>query len=385
MEDAPERPFPSFAARAPYIAIGAALIGMAMIVAGWLSARYPPTELYRTPLAGFDPPFDIVAGILLLILSFRIRSRSPVAWMFTIPVPVLAGAIALLSPNAYSIVSTVLSAAVLASIYPFRASFYIGSATGPEGTQLLLVVASLASLLFGAVGAKWLGPEFVPRISTWGESIYFTVTTISTIGSTYQPLTDTGRWFVVLLILVGVGTFLSAIVVLFVPFLERRLEQIGERLERSQMMELERHVIVCGSTPEAHATALALREANVRMVVLSHDPAAIERLRAEGFRTHLGDPSLEEELKLVGVDRARSLIVAQESDAANLLTVITARALQPELRIVAVATAESSLAKLRRAGATEAIGVVRVAAQLICAAALDDSDARQHHTHTVPH
>ncbi|HTP54007.1 MAG TPA: NAD-binding protein [Thermoplasmata archaeon] len=380
---AAEMKFPSFSARAPYVGLAAALVGLLMVLFGLLSAARPPNEFYHTPLAGYDPPFDVVAGLLLFVLSFRIRKRSPVAWLFSIPVPILAGAIAVLSPNVLSIASTVASAALLAAIYPYRASFYIGSATGPEGTQLLLVVASLVSLLFGTVGAEWLGGRFEPHITSWGEAVYFTVATISTIGATYQPTTDTARWFEVTLILIGVGTFLSAIVVLFVPFLERRLSRIGERLERAQMQELERHVIVCGATPEAHATAIALREAGVRFVILTHDPAAVERLKEEGFRVHHGDPSVEEELSLVGVARARSLIVAQESDAANLLTVITARALQPDLRIVAVATAESSLAKLRRAGATESIGVVRVAAQLICAAALDDTPERKPHAPSV--
>lgn len=381
----PHRAWASFAVRAPFIGLAAGLVGLVMILLGLLAASRPPAELYHTPLAGYDPPFDVVAGLLFVVLSFRIRRRSPVAYIFSAMVPVLSGGIALLSPNPYSIASTVASAALVAAIYPYRASFYIGSATGPEGTQLLLLVASLLSILFGAVGARWLGAQFDLPITNWGEAVYFTVATISTIGAPYQPLTESARWFEVVLILVGVGTFLSAIVVLFVPFLEARLARVGERLERSQMQELDRHVIVCGSTPEAHATAIALREAGVRVLVLAADTAAVERLKTEGYRAHAGDPSVEEELQLVGLSRARALIVAQESDAANLLTVITARALQPDLRIVAVATAESSLAKLRRAGATESIGVVRVAAQLICAAALDESDPGKPHAHTVPH
>lgn len=371
----PDRPYPSFAARAPYIGVAATVVGLFMVAAGLVSAGRPPVELYRTPLAGYDPPFDVVAGLLLFLLSFRIQRRSPVTWIFTIPVPILAGAIAILSPNALSIASTVASVGLLAAIYPFRVSFYRGSATGPEGTELLLVFASLLSILFGTVGAEWLGSEFSPPVHGWGQSLYYTVTTISTIGGENQPTTPDARWFAIALILVGVGTFLSAIVALFVPFLERRLARLGARFERAQMEELERHVIICGTTPEAHAAAVTLRDGGVRAVILAADLAAAERLRAEGFRVHVGDPSVEDELRLVGIERARAMIVAQESDAANLLTVFTARALQPELRIVAVATADSSVGKLRRAGATEAIRVVRVAAQLICAAALDERGA----------
>ncbi len=377
--------FPSFSARAPYVAASAAGVGTAMVVLGFLAAHRPPVELYRTPFSGYDPPFDAVLGLLLLLLAVWIRRRSPIAWIFSVPVPVVAGAIALLSPDWESILATALSAAVVVPLIPYRASFYAGTATGPEGTQLLLTVASLFAILFGTVGARWLGGDFSPPITGWSQSVYFTVTTISTIGATNQPTTDPARWFVVLLVLIGVGTFLSAVVVLFVPFLERRLARVGARFERAQMQELESHVIVCGSTPEAQASARALRDSGVRLVIVSADPPALERLRTEGYRTHLGDPSSDEELRLVGIDRARALVVAQESDAANLLTVITARALAADLRIVAVATAESSIEKLRRAGATESIRVVRVAAQLICAAALETSDPSVPHSHIVPH
>lgn len=360
----------SLARHAPSFGLAAALIGLYLMAVGVWVAAFPPAELYRTPLSGYDAPFEIIAGLLLLLLSFRIRQRRSLAWLFSLPVPILVGGIAVLSPDFASISSAVLSGALVVVIYPYRAGFYVGSVTGPEGVQLLLVIASLLSVLFGTVGSRWLGDQFAPPIQTWGESLYFTVVMISTIGAAYLPQTDVARWFVVALVLVGVGTFLSAIVVLFVAFLERRLAGVGERFERAQMHELDEHVIVCGVTPEAQATAHALREAGIRLVVIASEPGPVEHLRQDGFRCHVGDPSSEEELKLVRIDRARSLVVAQDSDAATLLTVITARSLAPTARIVAVAASESNQPKLRRAGATEVVGVVRVAAQLICDAAL---------------
>jgi hypothetical protein len=364
--------------RGPYFGLAAAGIGGFMLVAGLISAQRPAVELYSTPFAGYDAPFDAVAGLLLLAQAYPIRRRSPVAWLFSTPVPVLAGAIAVLSPNPLSTASAVLSAGYLLLLHPYRSSFYLGSATGPEGTSLLLVAASLMTTLLGTVGGEWLGTDFSPPIHGWGQSIYFTIGTISTFGSQYVPVDNAARALVIVLLLLGLGTFLSAIVVLVGPFLGRQLSQMSGRLERQQMDELEQHVIVCGTSPEAQATAQALREEGVRLVVLAADATAIEHLHAEGFRTHVGDPSAEEDLKFVGIDRARALIVAQDSDAATLLTVITARALHPGLRIVAVAASESSLAKLRRAGATKAIRVVQVAAQLISAAALDGGPAKEH-------
>jgi voltage-gated potassium channel len=365
------------ASRAHWIGVGSASVGALLVALGVLSATAPIRPWYPSPLSGYDPPFDVIGGMMLLALSFRLGARRAIAWLFSLLVPVLTSAIAVLSPNPYSVASAVGATVLIVFIYPSRAGFYRGSSTGPEATQSAFVVASLLTVLYGMVGSRWLGSQFAPApgIQNWGEALYYTISTISTIGAQWVPTTSTARWFVVVLILVGVGTFLSLIVVIFGPFLEARLQRIGERLERSQMQELEQHVIVCGASPEAQATAHAVREAGVSLVVVAPDSRPIDLLRGEGFLTHLGDPSSEEDLKFVGIDRARSLVVAQESDAANLLTVITARGLQPRLRIVAIAAQESTLPKLLRAGANEAISVVTVAAQLVSASALE-SDAK---------
>jgi voltage-gated potassium channel len=341
-----------------------------LIILGILSGVYPPPLLYRDAFSGYDPPFAIVAGILLILLAPRVRERAAFGWLFSLLAPALTWLAAVGSPNVYSLASAVASSVFVGAVSPYRSGFYRGVPRGSGTVELAVLVTALMSLLFGTVTARWLGGDFTPPVRSWAEALYFTVTTISTNGSTIAPTTDATRVFEVALILVGVGTFLSAIVVLFIPFLERRLSGISARLERAQMQELEQHVLVCGASPEAVATAKALRAAGARTVIVSPDSQALELLRSEGFRTHLGDPSVEDDLRSVGVDRAKALVVAQSSDAENLLTVITARALQPGLRIVAIASSDSSLPKLRRAGANVAVSVVGVAAQLMSSAAL---------------
>ena len=362
----------------------AAGLGVLLIALGVDAAAYPPPELYRGALAGYDPPFVVVAGILLIVLAPRIRERTPFAWLFSLLAPVLTGAAAAMSPNFDSVAAAVAASLYVASIYPYRSGFYRGAREGSEATQLAVIVAGLLSILFGTVGARWLGNQFQPSVHGWDQALYFTISTISTNGSAIQPTSNPARLFVVALILLGVGTFLSAIVVLVIPFVERRLSGLTARMERARMQELEQHVILCGASPEAIATARALRSAGARTVMISPDSQALELLRTEGFRTHLGDPSVEEELRSVGIERARAIVVAQASDAENLLTVITARALQPSVRIVALASSDSSLPKLRRAGANEAISVVSVAAQLMSSAALETTVGDGPHHHTIP-
>ena len=361
----------TFATRIRQLSVGAAAVGVLLIALGIVDAAYPPPELYRDVFSGYDPPFLVVAGLLLIVLAPRVRDRAAFAWLFSLLAPALTCAAAAGSPDGYAIAGAALSSVYVAAVYRYRTGFYRGVPGGSGATELAVIVTGLMSLLLGTVGSRWLGSDFSPSIHGWAQALYFTVTTISTNGSAIEPMTNTTRLFVVALILLGVGTFLSAIVVLFLPFLERRLSFLTARLERAQMQELEQHVIVCGASPEALATARALRTAGARTVILSSDSQALELLRSEGFRTYLGDPSVEDDLRSVGVDRARAMVVAQASDAENLLTVITARALQPALRIIAIASSDSSLPKLRRAGANEAVSVVGVAAQLMSSAALE--------------
>ncbi len=363
-------PVGALARRIGDLSLTAAATGVLLIALGTLSATFPPAELYRDAFSGYDPPFSVVAGILFIALAPRLYERTSVAWLVALLAPVLTCSAAALSPNPFSLASAAASVALVSGIYPYRSGFYRNHGGGQHATELAVVVAGLLSLLFGTVGARWLGGEFSPTVKGWAEALYFTVTTVSTNGSSIAPMTNTARLFVVALILLGVGTFLSAIVVVFVPFIERRLSGLSRRFEEARLHELQEHVIVCGASPEAHATARALRASGARAVIVSADSQALELLRNEGFRTHLGDPSSEGELRAVGIDRARAVIVAQASDAENLLTVITARALQPGVRIVAIATSDDTLPKLKRAGANEAVSVVGVAAQLMSSAAL---------------
>ncbi len=349
--------------------------GALLFLLGLASASFPAPEFYQGPLSGFDPPFLAISGILLLGVSVRVRERSLVAWLFAMVAPALTLGIAVLSPNLYSALAGGLSCLLLGLLYAARSRFYRRSFSGQEATQFAVLLGGLLSLLYGLVGTRILGSQFgpAPGIQGWAEGLYFTITTISTNGSSYVPLTNAARLFTVVLILLGVGTFLSVVVVFFLPFIERRIERVARRLERRQMEQISDHVIVCGTSPQVRAIVETLRQEQVPAVILGADSAAISQLAAEGFRAQVGETSSEVTLRSVGLDRARALVAADESDAENLLTVITARGLRPDLRIVAVALASRNEGKLEKAGANAVVSLMNLAARLVRDAALAPS------------
>jgi voltage-gated potassium channel len=86
-------------------------------------------------------------------------------------------------------------------------------------------------------------------------------------------------------------------------------------------------------------------------VVLDTNEELRERMEADGVPFLVEDPSLEPTLRRAGVDRARALICAVDSDATNVYITLTARSLNPSLFIVARASEPGSAERLERAGA----------------------------------
>ena len=89
--------------------------------------------------------------------------------------------------------------------------------------------------------------------------------------------------------------------------------------------------------------------------VIDQTEEAVGRLRAEG-RLHIeGDASREEVLKQAGIERAQGLISAVDSDERAVYIVLAARALNPNLYIIARAGRPESIRRMELAGASRII------------------------------
>lgn len=133
------------------------------------------------------------------------------------------------------------------------------------------------------------------------------------------------------------------------------------------------HVIVCGIGTTGRHIAAELRAVQVPFVVVDSDGARLEELSSEFEDTLLyvhGDATDDHVLELAGIERARGVISALNDDKANLFVTISARALNPEIRIVAKSIEASTEAKLKRAGADAVvapnyIGGVRLFSEMV--------------------
>jgi voltage-gated potassium channel len=132
------------------------------------------------------------------------------------------------------------------------------------------------------------------------------------------------------------------------------------QLER-QLNQLRDHFIICGYGRIGTQIAIEFDEHKVPYAVVEQTPEALERLVNEN-RLHIeGDASSEDILKQAGIERARGLISAVDSDERSVYITLAARALNPELYIISRAGRPDSARRLELAGANRVISPYRMA------------------------
>ena len=90
-----------------------------------------------------------------------------------------------------------------------------------------------------------------------------------------------------------------------------------------------------------------------------------QRFAAENWLVLAGDATQEQTLRQAQIERARGLIAATTTDATNLYIVLTARTLNPRLKIIARASEDGAEKHLLTAGADSVVSPYSFAGQRI--------------------
>jgi voltage-gated potassium channel len=216
---------------------------------------------------------------------------------------------------------------------------------------LLLVVSVVAA---GTLGYRWLWRGIG---GTWLDALFMTITTITTIGyGEVKPLDSTGRVFTMAIAVAGIGAFFYTFSVVLDQLVATGMaDPRGRRRMERRIAELDGHVIVAGLGRVGRQAVTELAEAGTPFVALDPGPAAAGFAEDRGYPYLAGDATEDAVLERAGIRRARGLIATTANDATNMYIVLSARVLNPALRIVARAGDEASVPKLLRAGADRAI------------------------------
>ncbi len=200
----------------------------------------------------------------------------------------------------------------------------------------------------------------------WFDGLYMVVTTFTTIG--YQeihPLSHAGRVFNLALIVSGVSLVFLGIGSLTQALLEFELASFfGRRKMEREIGRLNDHYIICGAGRVGRSAARELARRPAPLVIIEQNETKATRYNAE-WLILVGDATQEQTLREAHIERARGLVAATTTDATNLYIVLTARGLNPELKIIARASEEDAEKHLRTAGADLVVSPYHFAGQRI--------------------
>lgn len=231
--------------------------------------------------------------------------------------------------------------------------------------RIELAVAGLVAVtLLGTVGYLFLGFPLL-------DALYQTVTTVATVGfREVRPLTPVGQVFTMVLIVVGVGTVLYNLGVILEALTEGHLRTYLERRRMdTTIANLRGHVIICGHGRVGRAAREHLVADGQQVVVVDNDPARLQEL-GDGVPHLVGDVTDDEVLASAGIEHARALVAALETDADTVYVTLSARALRPDLVIVARARTAEAKDKMVLAGATRAVNPQGIGGRRMAAFAL---------------
>ncbi|MCW3786552.1 potassium channel family protein [Plebeiibacterium sediminum] len=221
------------------------------------------------------------------------------------------------------------------------------------------------SALFFIIFAGGIGFAVIEGYS-FVDALYMTTITVSTVGfREVYPLSEGGKIFTVLLIIFSFGIFGYVITSITRLVVEGALQQSYKLYQvKKKIVKLEDHIIVCGYGRNGYQACVELKEHGEKFVILEKRDNVVTRILEDPNLLYVqGDASSEEVLDVAQIRKAKALITALPNDADNMFVVLTAREMNPKLKIISRASDFRSDVKLRHAGATNVIMPDRIGGQ----------------------
>ena len=188
------------------------------------------------------------------------------------------------------------------------------------------------------------------------DAFLASVSTITTIGlyvpngGNFSTLNETEALLLIVLIIISVGAAASLLQGTISSVVNGDLARGAA--ERSLIKRMKGHVIVYGYAHLGRFVADKLAELGLDCVVVTRDPAIYETLTKKKVLV-----VLEQEnrpivtLRQARVDQASTLIAAHEKDPDNMLAILSARRLRPDIRIISVVHDDELTDTAKNAGA----------------------------------
>ncbi len=189
------------------------------------------------------------------------------------------------------------------------------------------------------------------------DAVYMVVLILSSVGfREVRPLDTGGQVFTLTLMLLGVTLLLITVALLAQAVAEGGLGARGRRRRMQRAVNrMSGHFIVCGYGRVGRTVARELEGEGAAFVVVDRNEELEEELIRDGVVNIIGDATSDDTMKAAGIDRANALVCALDSDANNVFVTIVARALSPDVYIVARASQATAADRMYKAGADRVV------------------------------
>lgn len=352
-----------FKSLGPWVPLSAALVlsGALNIMS---ALRYQPIlfdklrhlELVTKPLSFLGNVAQIVLGAILVGVGIALLWRLASAWAFA--VLLLSITVALNLAQEKWGPSLFLSGFMLLALFFFKKHFTRQTFLAKFFFSLISILVILA---YGVLGTYILGEEFNPPVQDLVSAFYFTIITLATVGyGDIAPLSPEARLFTISLILVGLSVFAAVIISALGPAVSRELEWLFQ--PKREKMKPKNHVILTGEGAIACNTALEMVARGIPFVHILTQACEPPLPEETVIR---GNPSEDFILREAGIDSARLVIAALDDDGENAFISLVAKDLNPEIRVLAVASSPKSIRRLQLAGAEIVFAPAAVGSRLL--------------------
>jgi voltage-gated potassium channel len=230
----------------------------------------------------------------------------------------------------------------------------------------------IAIILIGTIGFKIIGGSK----TTFLDALYMTAITISTVGyGDVIGLDDKpfGKLFTIFFIFAGAGTVAYVFTSLAAYIIGGELRKVFRRRNMEKRIErMKNHYIVCGIGMVGLYIVKELYQTRRHVVAIDMDEGVMESLKTQGVDVDVmtGDATENEILDKAMVHRAKGLFATTNSDNDNIVIALTAKQLNPSLRVISRCNDTKNIDKIKRAGADGVvalnyIGGLRMASEMI--------------------
>jgi voltage-gated potassium channel len=216
---------------------------------------------------------------------------------------------------------------------------------------LVAVLLLFATTITGVVGFMCISDY------SFAEAFYMTIITLSTVGyGEVKPLGAAGQLFASFLIVFNLGIFAYGLTIISSFLIEGEMRRFLQHYTTyKKIKKLENHTIVCGFGRHGKQVCQELVKNELPFVIV--EPSAEKEIEARelGYFYLRGDANDDEVLLEAGIEKAKAIVVTYSAAAFNVYTVLTARELNPSIRIITRAADQRAEKKLLRAGADYAV------------------------------